>query len=87
MAFGIRFSNLTHRGILTHGPYAFSRHPAYLSKNLFWWISTIPFLTTGSWSTRSARPLLMGVGQRASITGARKTEERHLGAGPGLSRL
>src|SRR3546814_10067667 len=26
MAFGIRFSNLTHRGVITHGPYAFTRH-------------------------------------------------------------
>src|SRR3546814_2943060 len=34
MAFGIRFSNLTHRGVITHGPYAFTRHPAYVSKNL-----------------------------------------------------
>ena len=33
MAFGLRFSNLTHRGILTHGPYAFTKHPAYMSKN------------------------------------------------------
>ncbi len=49
VAFGLRFSNLTHRGILTHGPYAFSKHPAYLSKNAFWWLSTLPFLvTTGS---------------------------------------
>src|SRR3546814_20885855 len=36
VAFGLRFSNLTHRGILTHGPYRWTRHPAYLSKNLFW---------------------------------------------------
>ncbi len=49
VAFGIRFSNLTYRGVLTNGPYAFTRHPAYLSKNLFWWCSTLPFLvTTGS---------------------------------------
>lgn len=49
VAFGIRFSNLTHRGILTHGPYAWTKHPAYVSKNLFWWLSTMPFLaTTGS---------------------------------------
>src|SRR3546814_4847877 len=47
VAFGLRFSNLTHRGILTHGPYALSRHPAYLAKNLFWWCATLPFLTTG----------------------------------------
>ena len=49
VAFGLRFSNLTHRGILTHGPYAFSKHPAYLSKNAYWWLATMPFLvTTGS---------------------------------------
>ena len=49
VAFGIRFSNLTYRGVLTNGPYRFTRHPAYLSKNLFWWCSALPFLvTTGS---------------------------------------
>jgi hypothetical protein len=45
MAFGLRFSNLTHRGILTHGPYALSRHPAYVSKNLYWWLATLPMLS------------------------------------------
>lgn len=49
VAFGIRFSNLTYRGVLTGGPYRFTRHPAYLAKNLFWWASVLPFLvTTGS---------------------------------------
>jgi protein-S-isoprenylcysteine O-methyltransferase Ste14 len=49
VAFGIRFSNLTYRGVLTGGPYRFTRHPAYLSKNLFWWSSAMPFMvTTGS---------------------------------------
>jgi protein-S-isoprenylcysteine O-methyltransferase Ste14 len=42
IAFGPRFSNLTHRGIITHGPYAWTRHPAYVSKNLSWWLVTIP---------------------------------------------
>ena len=46
MAFGIRFSNLTYRGVITNGPYRFTRHPAYVSKNLFWWSSTLPFLVT-----------------------------------------
>ena len=46
LAFGIRFSNLTYRGVLTNGPYRFTRHPAYLSKNTFWWLSTLPFLVT-----------------------------------------
>ena len=46
VAFGLRFSNLTHRGILTHGPYAWTKHPAYLSKNLFWWFAVLPFFAT-----------------------------------------
>lgn len=44
VAFGIRFSNLTYRGVLTNGPYRFTRHPAYVSKNLFWWLSVMPFM-------------------------------------------
>jgi protein-S-isoprenylcysteine O-methyltransferase Ste14 len=43
-SFGIRFSNLTHRGILTNGPYRFTKHPAYVSKNLSWWLTSVPFL-------------------------------------------
>jgi len=81
VAFGMRFSNLTHRGILTHGPYAWSRHPAYLSKNLFWWISTIPFLTTGSLVDAARATLLLGAVSGVYYWRA-KTEEWHLGADP-----
>ncbi len=81
MSFGYRFSNLTHRGILTHGPYALTKHPAYLSKNLFWWISTIPILTTASWTDAARATILMGVVAGIYYWRAR-TEERHLGADP-----
>lgn len=81
VSFGFRFSNLTHRGILTHGPYAFTRHPAYLSKNLFWWISTIPFLTTGSWTDAFRATVLIGAVAGIYYWRAR-TEERHLGMDP-----
>jgi protein-S-isoprenylcysteine O-methyltransferase Ste14 len=81
MAFGLRFSNLTHRGILTHGPYRFTRHPAYLSKNLFWMISTLPFLTTGSWVDAVRACALMAVTAGVYYWRA-KTEERHLGLDP-----
>jgi len=81
IAFGFRFSNLTHRGILTHGPYRFSRHPAYLSKNLFWWISTIPVLTTGSIIDAARATLLMCAVSGVYYWRAR-TEERHLGMDP-----
>lgn len=82
MAFGYRFSNLTHRGIITNGPYAFSRHPAYLSKNLFWWISGMPFLVTnGSWVDAVRNTVLMGVVSGIYYWRAR-TEEKHLGMDP-----
>jgi len=81
VAFGLRFSNLTHRGIVTHGPYAWSRHPAYLSKNLFWWLSTLPVLTTGSPVDAVRATALMGVVSGIYYWRAR-TEERHLGLDP-----
>ena len=81
MAFGLRFSNLTNRGILTHGPYAWSRHPAYLSKNLFWWLSTMPLLSTGSLIDATRATLLRGVVSGVYYWRA-KTEERHLSADP-----
>jgi protein-S-isoprenylcysteine O-methyltransferase Ste14 len=79
VAFGLRFSNLTHRGILTHGPYAWSRHPAYLSKNLFWWLATVPVLSTGSWLDAARATLLLGCVSGVYWWRA-KTEERHLSA-------
>lgn len=42
--FGLRFSNLTHRGIITNGPYRFSKHPAYVIKNIRWWLVSVPFI-------------------------------------------
>jgi len=62
VAFGLRFSNLTYRGVLTNGPYAFTRHPAYLSKNTFWWLSTLPFLTTTHSTVDAVRnTIILGV--------------------------
>jgi len=82
VAFGIRFSNLTHRGILTHGPYAWTKHPAYVSKNLFWWIATMPFLATSGNPVDMVRNTLL----LAAVTGVyywrARTEERHLMADP-----
>ena len=78
MAFGIRFSNLTHRGILTHGPYSWMRHPAYVSKNAFWWLSTLPFLvTTNSLSDAGRNTLILAVVSGIYAWRA-VTEERHL---------
>ncbi len=80
VAFGLRFSNLTHRGILTHGPYAWMRHPAYVAKNAFWWLSTLPFLaTTGSLSDAVRNTVILGLVSGVYYWRAR-TEEQHLRA-------
>ena len=56
LSLGTKCSNLTNRGIVTRGPYRFVRHPAYISKNLAWWITLIPifgfyaFLSMFVWS-------------------------------------
>jgi protein-S-isoprenylcysteine O-methyltransferase Ste14 len=82
VAFGPRFSNLTHRGILTHGPYRWSKHPAYLSKNSFWWISTTPLIA----STGSLSDVFRNTVTLAAVSGVyywrARTEERHLSADP-----
>lgn len=42
VALNLKASNLTHRGIISHGPYRFVRHPAYVCKNAAWWLGVIP---------------------------------------------
>ena len=80
VAFGLRFSNLTHRGIVTDGPYALTKHPAYLSKNLFWWMSAAP-LAGAAWDDAARQCLLMALVSGIYLVRAR-TEERHLSADP-----
>ncbi len=46
IVFGPRFSNLTHRGIITTGPFRWTKHPAYISKNLSWWLIAVPFVSS-----------------------------------------
>lgn len=45
--FGLKFSNLTWRGLINSGPYKYLKHPAYFSKNIYWWVYTVPFMTLG----------------------------------------
>ena len=78
VAFGLRFSNLTYRGIITNGPYAFTRHPAYLSKNLFWWLSTLPFLSVDQNPVDMVRNTALMALVSAVYYWRAKTEEKHL---------
>ena len=82
VAFGLRFSNLTHRGILTHGPYSWTKHPAYVAKNAYWWLASMPFLvTSGSIADFVRNTALMAVVSGVYYWRA-KTEEKHLLSDP-----
>lgn len=43
LSFGFKFSNLSWRGLVNTGLYKYMRHPAYFSKNVYWWLHTVPF--------------------------------------------
>jgi protein-S-isoprenylcysteine O-methyltransferase Ste14 len=81
VSFGLRFSNLTHRGIITSGPYRFTKHPAYLSKNLSWWLISVPFISGQGWSTGLRNCVLLGLLNLVYYARAR-TEEHHLSRDP-----
>jgi protein-S-isoprenylcysteine O-methyltransferase Ste14 len=81
VAFGLRFSNLTHRGIITSGPYRFTKHPAYIAKNLSWWLISIPFISQQGWKTALHNCLALALLNLIYFLRA-KTEERHLSRDP-----
>lgn len=75
--FGLRFANLSWRGLVSTGPYRWVKHPAYLSKNLYWWLYLVPFygVTNGYELTRN----LLGLCFVSLVYFLRAyTEERHL---------
>ncbi|MBV7259574.1 methyltransferase family protein [Erythrobacter crassostreae] len=78
VAFGIRFSNLTYRGVLTNGPYRYTRHPAYLSKNLYWWCLHLPFLVTSGSLTEAIRNCFFLLVVNAIYYWRARTEEAHM---------
>ncbi|HYL88939.1 MAG TPA: isoprenylcysteine carboxylmethyltransferase family protein [Burkholderiales bacterium] len=80
LALGVRASNLTNRGIVASGPYAWVRHPAYAAKNLAWWIGALPALTAGfTQSFGTGVWVLACVAAWSGLYVARAlTEERHL---------
>jgi len=75
-----RASNLTNRGIVEYGPYAWVRHPAYIAKNLAWWIGALPaFAAQFSQSFAAGLWALVCLATWTTIYFLRATtEERHL---------
>lgn len=65
-------SNLTYRGLVTHGTYGIVRHPAYASKVSTWIILTLPFTVVNPW-------LILTIMVWTTVYILRAlTEERHL---------
>lgn len=74
-------SNLTNRWIVTHGPYKYMRHPAYICKNLAWWIGWLPVLiwAISAWNFTLFISILCSLLWWSYIYYLRaKTEEIHL---------
>ncbi len=84
VSLGLRASNLTNRGVVRTGPYAWVRHPAYASKNLFWCIGALPaLLQHGPDHPAALVGAVLGLLAWCSLYGLRAiTEERHLSQDP-----
>ena len=77
ISFGLRFSNLTHRGIVTKGPYYFTKHPAYITKICAFFLIQLPWID-GRGTDQSLRNLFMLAGLCFVYWLRGRTEERHL---------
>jgi protein-S-isoprenylcysteine O-methyltransferase Ste14 len=79
--FGVRFSNLTNRGILTNGPYRWLKHPAYVTKNISWWMLAVPFMPHAGY-LESIRSCILILAVNGIYYLRAKTEEQHLSEDP-----
>ncbi len=87
VVFGVRFSNLTHRGIIRTGPFSIVRHPAYASKNIAWWLGIYPVVLYLFLSGKSSFGFVVvstiGLAAQSYWYYLRAlTEERHLSIDP-----
>lgn len=78
IALGIRFSNLTYRGLVTSGPYRFTKHPAYVFKNISWWLMSMPFLAWNHSPELAIRGTILLFCVNLIYYARAKTEENHL---------
>jgi len=80
VAMGWKASNLTYRGMVTRGPYAVVRHPAYTCKTLAWWIGAMPAISAAFERSAWAGLLVIASVVATSMLYALRavTEEDHL---------
>lgn len=81
LSFGMRFSNLTHRGVITNGPYRWFKHPSYLFKNLSWGLLSVPFLS-GQGAATALQCSIALLGVHALYYVRARAEEQHLSEDP-----
>lgn len=72
---GIRASNLTHRGVITNGPFRLTRHPIYVFKCIGWLFIVMPF-AAGSDALECLRLTLLWGGVCALYFARAWAEER-----------
>lgn len=83
--FGVRFSNITHRGVVTNGMFRLTKHPEYISKNIFWWLTFAPWYTLADEDhslLETFRFYLLMLGINGTYFWRARTEERHLSRDP-----
>jgi len=84
-SFGLRWSNLTNRGVVTCGPYRWMKHPDYMSKVCFFWLTSAPFLADVPVQTQIAATAGMIVVTMIYF-GRAKAEELHMSEDPDYVR-
>jgi len=70
VSFGLRYSNLSYRTIVSTGPYYFTRHPAYVSKILSFAMIHVPWVDVRALHRYVARGAAAAVSAKECATGA-----------------
>ena len=80
MSYGLRYSNLTYRGVVSHGPYFFTKHPAYIVKILAFALISVPWvdLRKNAGAGRSVRNVATLALLALLYVARAATEEAHL---------
>ena len=81
MSFGLRFSNLTYRGLLSSGPFRLTKHPQYVSKMANRFLFFVPFFSLSGIVDAGTQCAVFAVIVSIYYLRAR-TEENHLSRYP-----
>ena len=77
VVFGLRFSNLSNRGVISSGPYRYMKHPAYFAHVANAWIITFVFLPAAG-AALTASQMLVPVAFTILYRWRAVTEEMHM---------